>query len=155
MSGIINSAGSPSGIIGQTELDYEEGTWTPIVDLKSGFSNQATYVRQEGKYVKIGDLCTVGCEFTINQINHGLGSHISGLPFIVDNSPNAIWAAPVQFFSALIINVVFVALRAQNNTNQIYFAHTTTAAGAVVNGGVLMGNSSRFAFSMTYQVKKI
>ena len=29
MSGIIGGAGSKSGIIGQTELDYEEGEWTP------------------------------------------------------------------------------------------------------------------------------
>ena len=28
MSGIIGGAGSRSGIIGQTELEYEPGTWT-------------------------------------------------------------------------------------------------------------------------------
>jgi hypothetical protein len=29
MSGIINSVGSRSGVIGTTEIDNEEGTWTP------------------------------------------------------------------------------------------------------------------------------
>jgi len=32
MSGLINSAGSRSGVIDTTELDYEEGTWTPKQD---------------------------------------------------------------------------------------------------------------------------
>jgi hypothetical protein len=32
MSGIIGGVGSKSGVIGTTELDYEEGTWTPTSD---------------------------------------------------------------------------------------------------------------------------
>ena len=29
MSGIVGGAGSKSGVIGQTEIDYEEGSWVP------------------------------------------------------------------------------------------------------------------------------
>ena len=46
MSGIIGGAGSKSGIIGETEIDYETGTWTPSHDNPHGSNT--------GSYVKIG-----------------------------------------------------------------------------------------------------
>ena len=60
MSGIINSAGSRSGVIGTTELDYEEGIWTvTAVDEGGGatFTLDSSY--NTGSYVKIGNLVTV------------------------------------------------------------------------------------------------
>ena len=51
MSGILG-VGSKSGIIGKTELDYEEGSWTPTVD--SGTMSGAT-----GVYTKIGNRVSV------------------------------------------------------------------------------------------------
>ena len=47
MSGIINSAGSRSGIIGETELDYEIGEWTPALANPSG----ASFSADTGEYV--------------------------------------------------------------------------------------------------------
>ena len=55
MSGLINSAGSRSGVLGTTELDYEEGTWTPKQDSGGTvFGGSAV-----GKYIKIGTLVNV------------------------------------------------------------------------------------------------
>jgi len=55
MSGLINSAGSRSGVIDTTELDYEEGTWTPKQDSGGTvFGGSAV-----GKYIKIGTLVNV------------------------------------------------------------------------------------------------
>ena len=65
MSGIIGSAGSKSGIIGTTELDYEEGTFTAYWSrggsqvAEGTGSNQVTYTVQDGLYTKIGNLVTV------------------------------------------------------------------------------------------------
>ena len=62
MSGVIGGTGSKSGIIGQTEIDYEEGTWTP--SIISGFSGSTPqYITlssgtKSGSYVKIGGLCS-------------------------------------------------------------------------------------------------
>jgi len=36
MSGIIGSTGSKSGVIGETEIDYEEGTWTVAISGAGG-----------------------------------------------------------------------------------------------------------------------
>jgi len=45
MSGIIGGAGSKSGIIGTTELDYEEGTFTPAVASWTATVASATYTK--------------------------------------------------------------------------------------------------------------
>ena len=81
MSGIIGGAGSKSGIIGTTDLDYEEGTWTVyFADASSGGNVSSTSVT--GNYTKIGRMVqldfardsidTTGCSGTF---------HIRTLPF--------------------------------------------------------------------------
>ena len=75
MSGIINSAGSKSGIIGQTELDYEEGTWTPTVD-------SGTLTGVSGVYTKIGNKVTV--KFNLANFSEKTADQIiliTSLPF--------------------------------------------------------------------------
>jgi len=58
MSGMINSAGSRSGTIGVTELDYEEGTYS-ITDV-SGGGLSLTVSSGTARYIKMGKLifCT-------------------------------------------------------------------------------------------------
>jgi len=69
MSGIIGRAGSKSGVIGTTELDYEEGTWTP-----TGPSlNDAN-----GTYTKIGRLIYCSAYVYLSVSN---ADTIGGLPF--------------------------------------------------------------------------
>jgi hypothetical protein len=52
MSGIIDTVGSRSGVIGTTELDYEEGTFTPVVASWTASVNYAAYT-------KIGRVVTI------------------------------------------------------------------------------------------------
>ena len=54
MSGIIGGAGSKSGVIGTTELDYEEGTWTPELYIGSVLSSTHNY--NSGVYIRIGNI---------------------------------------------------------------------------------------------------
>jgi len=72
MSGIIGGAGSKSGVIGQTELDYEEGEWTP--------TNSNTLTTADGYYTKIGR--HVFCTFHIVVGGSSpLSGDMGGLPF--------------------------------------------------------------------------
>jgi len=94
MSGIINSAGSKSGVIGTTELDYEEGDWTPALNMAS-----ISYTDRNGWYTKIGD--TVTLFFRINVASHsGVTSknnwNLTGLPFAVKD--------PLYFSSSIYNN---------------------------------------------------
>mgnify|MGYP006970128589 CR=1 FL=1 len=83
MSGLINSAGSKSGVIGTTELDYEEGSWTPI--LKAGgttMSGSTGNASPMGRYIKQGRIIFV--TMSIWSVPKGSASGtitIEGLPF--------------------------------------------------------------------------
>ena len=88
MSGLIDSVGSRSGIIGSTEIPggYEEGAWTPQFHATGGESSQV-YDDQQGTYVKIGKW--VNCQFFIDMNTEGTftGNITLNLPFAT--SPNS------------------------------------------------------------------
>ena len=71
MSGIIGGAGSKSGVIGETELDYEEGSWTPVPDAGS-------FNASNNRFRKIGGMCWLECY--LNNIQDGFDS-LGGIPF--------------------------------------------------------------------------
>ena len=75
MSGIVGGAGSKSGIIGETEPDYEEGTWTPT------FADSS--VSAAAQYIKIGTLVYISCQMSsIGSTTSGnIEGDMGGLPF--------------------------------------------------------------------------
>jgi len=82
---------SPAGLhIGGTASanaldDYEEGTWTPVLQAYSGGVLTATYSSQSGTYRKFGNLVFitfgVTCTAISSQASGNDYSVISGLPF--------------------------------------------------------------------------
>ena len=92
MSGIIGGAGSESGIVGQTEIDYEEGTWTPILEFGGATSGITYSARRHGTYTKIGRQVTLHFRFEITNRGSVGGdpeSSIAGLPYAIENTMNA------------------------------------------------------------------
>tara|TARA_Y100000588_G_C13889898_1_gene768232 strand:- start:314 stop:766 length:453 start_codon:yes stop_codon:yes gene_type:complete len=78
MSGLIGSAGSKSGLLGETELDYETGSWTPNTNSQGNL----TFSIQSAQYTKVGRLVTVQAYLEGN--NNGSSNvdyKIYGLPF--------------------------------------------------------------------------
>lgn len=83
MSGIVGGAGSKSGVIGETEIDYEEGEFSAV--------NSASTVT--GKYRKIGKLCHVSMwftSFTSSTPSPNVGYPVTGLPFTSDIGSTAV-----------------------------------------------------------------
>ena len=75
MSGVVGGTGSRSGVIGETEVDYEEGTWSPLFNGNDkGLS---------GSYTKIGN--TVHCNLWIWADTSGNENNckITNLPFTI------------------------------------------------------------------------
>ena len=64
--------------------EYEEGTWTPSLEI-GGSSTGITYSSlRGGNYTKIGRQVTVNFAFTLTSKGSATGdAHISGLPFAV------------------------------------------------------------------------
>ena len=82
MSGIIGGAGSKSGVVGETEIDYEEGTWTPDASSAGGSSGVVYYGTPSGTWTKIGNVCYFRGTFYINSTGtHSGKPRILGLPF--------------------------------------------------------------------------
>jgi hypothetical protein len=77
MSGIIGGAGSKSGVIGTTELDYEEGTWTATNLGITGVSLSNDY----GNYVKVGNLVTIHANISYSNTDTSVLFTIGGVPF--------------------------------------------------------------------------
>ena len=87
MSGIIGSTGSKSGVIGTTELDYEEGTLDNALKVGGTTVNTntgSTWGAYDYRYVKVGNFVTARFFCDTNNANLGATGAISfSLPFTV------------------------------------------------------------------------
>jgi len=84
-TGIDFSATANSSGTMTSELlsDYEEGTWTPVLNRFSS-SPTVTYTSRPGTYTKIGRVVTVYFDITWSSLSGGSGdATITGLPFTV------------------------------------------------------------------------
>tara|TARA_R100000458_G_scaffold23891_1_gene21454 strand:+ start:1746 stop:2210 length:465 start_codon:yes stop_codon:yes gene_type:complete len=87
MSGVVGGAGSKSGVIGQTEIDYEEGTYTPSFYGTSGGPSGVSFATRIGAYTKVGNLCTAFIHINISSWSSGgSGDLIISLPFTMVGS---------------------------------------------------------------------
>tara|TARA_Y100000310_G_scaffold123364_1_gene122139 strand:+ start:28 stop:417 length:390 start_codon:yes stop_codon:yes gene_type:complete len=81
MSGVLGRVGSRSGVIGTTELDYEEGEWTPNPTNLTVVGSP----NYSGTYTRVGD--TVFCQAYINSSTTTASAedstYFTGLPFAV------------------------------------------------------------------------
>ena len=87
MSGIIGGAGSQSGVIGETELDYEEGSWTPT---NNGGTVGVTV--SYARYIKIGKVVHLTMFISLDGTGDGGAMELGGLPFPNTNVTNAHYA---------------------------------------------------------------
>ena len=78
MSGIVGGAGSKSGIIGQTELDYETGNWIPAA---GGGTGTLTLSNAGATYTKIGNIVHASCYQGFSASGGNGDFQITGLPF--------------------------------------------------------------------------
>ena len=106
MSGVIGGAGSKSGVIGETELEYEYGTWTGTF---TDNTNDMSMDNNTGTYVRIGNSVTVCGYFVGNSLGSCSGNmYLKGLPF----NSNVIGAAAISYGSYLTISAGYtIAIR--------------------------------------------
>ena len=150
MSGLIGSAGSRSGLLGETELDYEEGTWTVAIDngiLDAGsaslVSGTGTQGGNTGYYTKVGNLVYVNCPLKVDSVSGPSGSVFLNLPFTCTNqyftfsvychsatgSPHAVQGR-FNFNAATMI----VAEWASNGTHADFAQHLQSGTGIDITG---------------------
>ena len=103
MSGIVGSAGSRSGVISETEIDYEEGTWTITGSMSTSGTVTLDSTYNKGRYLKVGNLVHVQGDFRVDAISSPVGTLRFSLPFTTRSAtnPNAEYgAAGLKTYSA-------------------------------------------------------
>ena len=124
--------------------DYEEGTWTPVLDGVGGSTGQ-TYTVSQGYYQKIGN--RVYFSFRAEMSNEGTitgSAVVSGLPFTIGDNAG-MGAGFISDFDTLGAAVSTLGIVPTVGTN--YFMFRYSAADAVsltaVNGSSLFANGSK------------
>jgi hypothetical protein len=140
---------------GTSELfdDYEEGTWTPVIQGSSS-NPSATYGLQRGVYTKAGRLVHVSCYLSWSGYSGGSGDAlIGGLPFTVESGTSAYGGVSISRLDG----VTFAASR--TFAGLFILSGTTTmrfySNGSGVNSSTIsvsgIGASGLICFSASYQ----
>ena len=150
MSGIIGGAGSKSGIIGQTELDYEEGTFTATM---GGGNPPSTPPTTTGQYTKIGRQVTVTFNYeSVNCSGGSGGVQITGMPFACADMPSFTLGMYFGTVNSKNFNyTVGTNVQPYINETTTVIQFTTTGDSAVIGGFEYISGSDRYLrVSCTY-----
>ena len=139
MSGIVGGAGSKSGIIGETELDFEEGTWTP------SYSNVDTSINA-GFYTKIGRVVTISGHLACTS-SGGSGGIISGLPFSVASAGGKTGGGTTSSYTGTDFDVAAVGFNQAGSTQ-----FRLRGGGGDGNADMVIETSKNGAFSGFYYI---
>ena len=121
MSGIIGDSGSRSGIVGQTELSYETGTWTPNLTASTV---SWSYSSQNGYYTRIGNICyfTFWFDATYSSGTTSNTVSIQTLPFTAASGTNQFGMVSISYMYKVDTDVVaggFLSGRIEATTSRI------------------------------------
>jgi hypothetical protein len=110
--------------------DYEEGTWTPVIDSQTAGTGRATQVNS-ANYSKVGNVVTFDAYCSVSTLGSG-GSgtwQIKGLPFTAKAS--AYFAVSVGFFNSLNSSVTYITATVNGGTTEMEFRGTTASAASI------------------------
>ena len=158
MSGLINSVGSKSGIIGSTEIPggYETGTYTPALAVDGGSNITAGYDGDtKGIYTIIGNLVTVTGFINLSSESVSSGAMMVTLP---KTSTSAVThnSAIVGMSTGWSATEAPVGGYVPASSARIYLTRMggsdarSNLESAV--GGNSVGSNSQIAFSVTYRI---
>lgn len=133
---------------GTSELlaDYEEGTWTPSV------GSNATYIAQSGYYTKIGNFVKLRFILTIDAINSGSSTTITGLPFNPSANQPVIVGGVVCYANNLATAALSLGIYAQNGSFIRFFTRNTSSTGATTQSAAVIGTLFDVYAEVSYQV---
>jgi hypothetical protein len=121
---------------GTSELfdDYEEGTWTPVIDSATAGSGRVTLVK-EARYTKIGNMVHATALVELTTLGTGGSGSIviNGLPYtsVAGSGGNYFSACSIGFFFGLDSNVNYISATVQPNSTTIFLRGTTAAASSI------------------------
>ena len=150
----INFAAT-SDATGQTsELldDYEEGTWSIIVEDHSDNAMTLHGSYNTGTYVKVGGQVTITGYFLVTSLGSASGAcRIDGLPYTILGNARNYTGMTVGYAAGLNVTAgTSVAGVSIINTNTVNFTNFDTAAGTTNLVASKITADGQMIFSMTY-----
>ena len=153
-AGITFPATQSASTDANTLDDYEEGTWTPVIDSETAGTSRATTVNS-ARYTKIGNLVQAQCFISLGTLGSG-GSGvwvINGLPFTVAGS-SAYTSGSINYWQGLNANLIAMGCYADAGFSRL---KVTGSAAATTNFTELTFStyakaSMSMIITITYQV---
>ena len=140
MSGIIGGAGSKSGIIGTTELDYEEGTFN--VTFAANSQTDVTTC----SYTKIGSAVTVSAFLAFVDLgagDHAITISAGTLPFVTrSQADGGIFQAPAAITRLIDDFEDGIYMIASYSSAALYLVRGSNAVAAYDPSGMAVVNKS-------------
>jgi hypothetical protein len=148
--GIAFPATQVSSANANTLDDYEEGTFTPVINF-DGASVGVTYTTQVGTYTKVGRLITISCYVVLSNKGSSVGTPgISGLPFSSANiTNNFTTSGSVWMFSASSLSGSLTMILPPNSSNLSLRAITGTGENFTISNSNF-GNTTAIVVSASY-----
>jgi hypothetical protein len=143
----FSATGQPAGMTSELFDDYEEGTFTPVLEGTTT-AGTGTYSTQLGYYRKVGDIVHVWIAF-IWSAHTGTGNvKVSGLPFTVINQGIGRCPASIQMQDSPWTAGNFVEIEFEFNTTFMYQSQVNGLAGAKI--GFPLDGSGRLYIQGSY-----
>ena len=145
--------------------DYEEGSWTPVLESTSTNPTISSYSKQQGLYTKIGNVVHLFCFIDIAAGNIGGtltgDGKITGLPFVISNNPSS---TDIHGSACDNLKSIPNTFSSQRNNAMLYFPpgqdylaiHQYSTTNPIYQTGWGMsqiGNGNRFKWAWTGQYR--
>jgi hypothetical protein len=147
LSGVTFPATQVTSADANTLDDYEEGTFTPVIN-RTGTAPTVSYGERTGRYTKIGRQVTIQVSIhniTVSSAGSGNNS-LSGLPFAIVSSTYD--GGGSLGFNDAFTNTVYAAMIDTTNTTYLVFRGGTGRSQSYESGGWSSGGY--FSLTFTY-----
>jgi hypothetical protein len=158
MSGIIGSVGSKSGVIGTTEIEYEEGTVTVTFGATGGGSITLNSSANLVRYTRIGNMCHVSGRVSVSAVSGDQTGtvNVSLLPFVSyagAEEDGYVYSAVMSNFNMSASNnaPMFAGYSGDNTVVRIYESEDNTTPDDINAADVAVLDF--FNFNITYKIK--
>lgn len=126
--------------------DYEEGTWTPVLNNGASASTATLTQQNTPTYVKIGRFVYLSAYFTVNTIGNADGFTVGGLPFTCYLGATAGYS----WLSNSANGVIGVRAEALYGNHVTFRGQTSGTNWDGYSGVAIFKDTTAFAFSLGY-----
>jgi hypothetical protein len=151
----VNDAVEEVHGIGATQF---KGSWTPTITFAGSAPASVTYNPQKGRYIRIGDQCTVWLklQFTATHAFTTQEFRIQGLPFASRNDSDYNAGGSLQYWNSnfpVIASAVQMVPEVPGNSSHIRLKGLLSGANASIVGGsnIASGATIRMDLTITYE----